>query len=143
MQTCTWVQVHSLHGLSALGVSPQQAAGSKGAIPKGFLQAPHVSLPTLPALGLSISQLATHLFCTPLHTQDIEREMMCTEQHILRCGRRKRYPKTHLPGQPGAILTEVGAQPGFAPCLLPFPMPGLNLPWGTARVPRASVWGAL
>ena len=73
-------------------------------------------------------------------TEHIAWEMGCTKQHILPCDRRKRYPKTHPLGWPGAILTEAGAQPGFTPCLLPIPMPGLNLPWGMAHVPRAPVW---
>lgn len=38
---------------------------------------------------------------------------------------------------------EAEAQPGFAPCLLPISLPGLNVPCDMAHVLRAPVWGTL
>lgn len=55
----------------------------------------------------------------------------------------EKVPPKPCTGVPWSNPHSGRAQPGFAPWLLPFPMPGLNLPWGTSRVPRAPVWGTL
>lgn len=97
-----------------LGGKP--TAGSKGAVPQGFLQAPCFS-PCISCTGTqhlsARDPLVPHTFACAGH---IEKEMGGTEQHI--------PPQTHPLVWPGA---EARAQPGFAPCLLPFPIPGLNL----------------
>lgn len=89
MQTHMWGQVRSLHGLSASGVSPQQAAMML--FPKDFSRLPMEKVPSLHFLHLSAGDpVVLHTFT---HTERIRPQMGCTEQHIVPCGRRKRYLK--------------------------------------------------